>query len=104
VVIVGGGPAGSAASMFLKMQGIDSVIIERATFPRYHVGESMTVECGASIRALALEEEMGCRGFPVRSGRDLRRRRLQVGSACCRPRQGLEHISAVHVAGAPRRV
>ena len=66
VVIVGGGPAGSAAAMFLKMQGIDSLIVERATFPRYHIGESTTGECGASIRALGLEEEMGRRGFPVK--------------------------------------
>lgn len=66
VVIIGGGPAGAAAAMFLKMRGIDSVIVERATFPRYHVGESMTGECGASVRALGLEEEMGRRGFPVK--------------------------------------
>ena len=44
VVIVGGGPAGAACSMFLKQRGIDSVIVERAPVPRYHIGESMTGE------------------------------------------------------------
>lgn len=39
VAIIGGGPAGSASAMWLKTHGIDSVIIERAKFPRYHIGE-----------------------------------------------------------------
>ena len=46
VLIIGGGPAGSATAMFLKMQGIGSTIVERMEFPRYHIGESMTGECG----------------------------------------------------------
>jgi flavin-dependent dehydrogenase len=39
VAIVGGGPAGAASAMYLARQGIQSVIIERETFPRYHIGE-----------------------------------------------------------------
>ena len=44
VAIVGGGPAGSAAAMFLAREGIQSIIIEKETFPRYHIGESMSGE------------------------------------------------------------
>lgn len=68
VVIIGGGPAGAASAMFLKQQGIESTIIERAKFPRFHTGEAMTGECGRNVRALGLETEMIRRGFPVKTG------------------------------------
>jgi 1H-pyrrole-2-carbonyl-[peptidyl-carrier protein] brominase len=55
-------------SMFLRMQGIDSVIIEKATFPRYHIGESLTGECGGVLRDLGLEPEMMRRKYPVKHG------------------------------------
>jgi 1H-pyrrole-2-carbonyl-[peptidyl-carrier protein] brominase len=42
VLIVGGGPGGAATAMFLARQGIKPVILEAETFPRYHIGESMT--------------------------------------------------------------
>lgn len=66
VAIIGGGPAGSASAMWLRTHGIDCVIVERAKFPRYHVGESTTGECGASIRALGLEQEMMKRNYPIK--------------------------------------
>ena len=68
VVIVGGGPAGSSAAMFLKMHGIEPVLIERMGFPRYHIGESMTGECGESVRKLGLEAEMQSRKYPIKRG------------------------------------
>ena len=68
VVIIGGGPAGAASAMFLKQQGIESTIIERAKFPRFHTGEAMTGECGRKVRELGLEGEMIRRGFPVKTG------------------------------------
>ena len=67
VAIIGGGPAGSASAMFLRAHGIDCVIVEKDKFPRFHIGESMTGECGASVRALGLEEEMNRRNFPVKT-------------------------------------
>jgi flavin-dependent dehydrogenase len=68
VAIVGGGPAGSASAMFLADKGIKSVIIEKETFPRYHIGESMIGECAAVIRALGLEERMLQHKFPIKHG------------------------------------
>jgi flavin-dependent dehydrogenase len=66
VVIIGGGPAGSAAAMFLKKHGIESTIVERMKFPRYHIGESMTGECGQSVRRLGLDAEMDRAGYPIK--------------------------------------
>lgn len=58
VVIIGGGPGGAACSLFLEKAGIPSVIVEKADFPRYHIGESMTGECGNAVTLLGLQEEM----------------------------------------------
>lgn len=68
VVIVGAGPAGTGLAISLHKQGIESIILEKETFPRLHVGESMTGECGASVRALGLEEEMAKYKYPVKWG------------------------------------
>jgi 1H-pyrrole-2-carbonyl-[peptidyl-carrier protein] brominase len=68
VVIVGGGPAGSCTAMFLKKLGIDSVIIEKEPFPRFHIGESMTGECGQMVRRLGLEPLMLSRNHPHKHG------------------------------------
>ena len=68
VAIIGGGPGGSAAALRLQRQGIETVLIERDSFPRFHVGESMTGECGRQVRDLGLEEEMAKQAFPVKLG------------------------------------
>lgn len=41
VIIIGGGPGGSALGCYLSMAGITNTIIEKAIHPRPHVGESM---------------------------------------------------------------
>jgi flavin-dependent dehydrogenase len=43
VVIVGGGPAGSALGCYLSKAGIRNTIYEAANHPRRHVGESMVM-------------------------------------------------------------
>ncbi|MGD8753216.1 MAG: tryptophan 7-halogenase, partial [Anaerolineales bacterium] len=68
VVIVGGGPGGSTAAIYLIREGIKPVIVEKDTFPRYHIGESMTGECGAVLRDLGLEDEMLKRRHPIKHG------------------------------------
>ena len=68
VAIVGGGPGGAACSMFLTAQGLNSVLIERQHFPRFHIGESMTGECGGVVRALGMEQLMTDYGHPIKRG------------------------------------
>jgi len=43
VIIVGGGPAGSALGCYLSKAGIKNTIFEAANHPRPHVGESMVM-------------------------------------------------------------
>ncbi|MGH8094123.1 MAG: NAD(P)/FAD-dependent oxidoreductase [Chthoniobacterales bacterium] len=68
VLIIGGGPGGSAAAMFLLKEGIKPIIVEQEEFPRFHIGESMTGEAGAVLRRLGLGEIMMEREYPVKHG------------------------------------
>jgi flavin-dependent dehydrogenase len=68
VLIIGGGPAGSAAAMFLLKEGISPVIVENEPFPRYHIGESTAGAAGQVLRELGLEREMCRRQYPVKQG------------------------------------
>jgi flavin-dependent dehydrogenase len=67
-IILGGGPAGSTTALHLLRAGIQPLIIERQTFPRFHIGESLSGECRGAIRELGLEEEMLAQNFPVKHG------------------------------------
>ena len=68
VLIIGGGPGGAAAAMFLIREGIKPIILEQEAFPRFHIGESMTGEAGQLLRRLGLEQMMLERQYPVKHG------------------------------------
>ena len=68
VVVLGAGPGGSAAAMFLRREGIEPLIIEHKNFPRYHIGESMTGAGGKVLRDLGLAPEMYRRKYPTKQG------------------------------------
>jgi FADH2-dependent halogenase len=68
VLIIGGGPGGSAAAMFLVKEGIKPVVVEQEEFPRFHIGESMTGEAGALLRRLGLEQAMQSSEYPIKHG------------------------------------
>ena len=41
VVVVGAGPAGATAAALMAQAGLQVQLIERARFPRFHIGESL---------------------------------------------------------------
>ncbi len=68
VAIIGGGPAGTACALYLEKAGIRSTIVEKASFPRYHIGESMTGECGNCVTTLDLQSYMAKFPHPIKWG------------------------------------
>ena len=68
VIIIGGGPGGAATALYLIKSGIRPVIVERQSFPRFHIGESLSGECGNSVRKLDLETELKAQNYPVKHG------------------------------------
>jgi flavin-dependent dehydrogenase len=41
VIIIGGGPGGSTAGAFLRLNDLSCVLFEREEYPRFHIGESL---------------------------------------------------------------
>ncbi len=68
VLIIGGGPAGTASAMNLLQKGFAPTIIESETFPRYHIGESLTTECVDALSRLGLAEQLRALKAPKKQG------------------------------------
>lgn len=68
VVIIGGGPAGSAMGSYLAKSGISALILERELFPREHVGESLVPSSTRVFHELGFLPKMEAAGFPHKYG------------------------------------
>jgi flavin-dependent dehydrogenase len=57
-IIIGGGPTGSSAAIYLRWKGYKVLVIEREKFPRPHVGESLLPFCYPLFKELGVLDEM----------------------------------------------
>ncbi len=57
-IVIGAGPAGSAAAGYIAQAGFSTLLVEREAFPRFHVGESLMPECYWPLQRLGLIERM----------------------------------------------
>lgn len=68
VIIIGGGPAGSALGAYLSKAGINNMIIEGAVHPRPHVGESMVTSTTRVFKDIGFLEVLEREGFVHKYG------------------------------------
>ncbi|HEY7001159.1 MAG TPA: NAD(P)/FAD-dependent oxidoreductase [Candidatus Udaeobacter sp.] len=59
VAIVGGGPAGSSCAAFCAMAGLETLVLERATFPREKVcGDCLNPSCWPVLERLGVAQQV----------------------------------------------
>ncbi|WP_017220091.1 NAD(P)/FAD-dependent oxidoreductase [Moritella dasanensis] len=68
VVIIGAGPSGSLAAALLNKQGINATIIEKSTFPRFSIGESLLPACMESLKKADMFDVVNTAGFQFKNG------------------------------------
>jgi flavin-dependent dehydrogenase len=68
VIVVGGGPAGSAAAAWLARTGRRVTVFERDRFPRFHIGESLLASVNDVLDAIGAEGLVRQAGFPQKWG------------------------------------
>ncbi len=64
VLVIGAGPAGSASAAFLAERGFGVTIVERDTYPRFHIGESLLPCSNTPLARLGIDMS----GFLVKEG------------------------------------
>ena len=68
VMVIGGGPGGSTVANYLVRAGKKVLILERDTFPRFHIGESLLPYNRQIFEELGLLERIEQGGFMVKKG------------------------------------
>ena len=58
VIVIGGGPAGATVSTLIAQKGYRVRLLERAKFPRFHIGESLIPETYWVLKRLNMLEKM----------------------------------------------
>ncbi len=67
-IVMGGGPAGSTAATLVAEAGFSTLLVERATMPRLHVGESLMPETYWIFERLGVLDQMKASCYPQKVG------------------------------------
>ncbi len=68
VLIIGAGPSGSVAAGLLRKRGIGVLVIEKETFPRFSIGESLLPQSMAYIEEAGMLQAVVEAGFQYKNG------------------------------------
>ncbi|EAR54001.1 putative oxidoreductase protein [Photobacterium sp. SKA34] len=74
VAIIGAGPSGSVAAALLNQNNIDVVVLEKNTFPRFSIGESLLPACMEVIKKANMLDAVIGADFQYKNGAAFRRR------------------------------
>ncbi|HEY1330729.1 MAG TPA: NAD(P)/FAD-dependent oxidoreductase [Actinomycetota bacterium] len=80
VIIIGGGPSGSALGTFLARDGLKVLLIEKDIHPRDHVGESLTPSVNIVLDKLGVIDKINDAGFIRKPGTAWTSPRAKLGT------------------------
>ncbi|WP_040785646.1 NAD(P)/FAD-dependent oxidoreductase [Nocardia pneumoniae] len=70
-IVIGGGPSGSSYAITMSQAGHSVLVLERDSFPRFHIGESFLPYTADMLELLGVLDKMPGHGFPIKKGLDL---------------------------------
>jgi len=68
VLIIGAGPAGAVAAGLLRKRGVQVLVLEKETFPRFSIGESLLPQSMAYIEEAGMLRAVVEAGFQYKNG------------------------------------
>lgn len=68
VLVIGAGPSGTVASTLLRNKGHDCIVLERDTFPRFSIGESLLPQCMEFLEEAGMLDAVRDVGFQKKDG------------------------------------
>ena len=68
ILIIGAGPAGMVSASYLHNQGVKVIVVEKAIFPRFQIGESLLPQCMDNLEEAGLLEAAKKAGFKKKYG------------------------------------
>jgi flavin-dependent dehydrogenase len=68
VIVIGAGPSGAIASALLVQAGYSVIVLERQTFPRFSIGESLLPQCMAFIEEAGMTAAVKAGNFQFKNG------------------------------------
>ena len=78
VVITGAGPSGAVAAALLRQRGHAVVVLERETFPRFSIGESLLPQSMAYLEEAGMLRDVVEAGFQFKNGASFTRGALRT--------------------------
>jgi len=68
IAVIGAGPGGSMAATLLRQRGWRVTLLERSTFPRFSIGESLLPQCMEWLEQAGMMDAMKAAGFQHKRG------------------------------------
>lgn len=81
LLIIGGGPAGSCAAAFARQHGLRTLVVEKSSFPRFHIGESLLPAGNHLLRETGVWPKIEAAGFMPKFGAEFHTADGSVGKS-----------------------